>query len=96
VGFYKGQSNGADPMAVSVAKQKAVLCKLPLRQRLESIVTLYDMGQCNRRGYNPYALGIYLERANRVADEVEAGKSLEDSLYHGFHDRLLDYILKRV
>jgi hypothetical protein len=96
VGFLKGQSNGADPMAVSIAKQRSVLSKLPLRQRLESIVTLYDMGQCNRRGYNPYALGIYLERANKVADEVEAGEPLEDSLHKGFNDRLLDYIMKRV
>jgi hypothetical protein len=85
-----------DPMAVSIAKQKAVLCKLPLRQRLESIVTLYDMGQSNRLGYNPYALGIYLERANRVADEVEAGEPLEVCLSRGFNDRLLAYIMKRV
>jgi len=83
-------------MAVSIAKQRSVLGKLPLRQRLESIVTLYDMGQCNRRGYNPYALGIYLERANRVADEVAAGEPLEICLSRGFNDRLLAYIMKRV
>jgi hypothetical protein len=83
-------------MAVSIAKQRSVLCKLPLRQRLESIVTLYDMGQSNRRGYNPYALGIYLERANRVADEVEVGEPLGGCLSRGFNDRLLAYIMKRV
>jgi hypothetical protein len=83
-------------MAVSLAKQKAVLCKLPLRQRLTSIVTLYDMAQSNRRDYNPYALGIYLERANRVADEVAAGEPLEVCLSRGFSDRLLAYIMKRV
>jgi hypothetical protein len=83
-------------MAVSIAKQRSVLCKLPLRQRLESIVSLYDMAQSNRRGYNPYALGIYLERANRVADEVAAGEPLEICLSRGFNDRLLAYIMKRV
>jgi hypothetical protein len=83
-------------MAVSLAKQRQTLCKMPLRQRLESIVTLYDMAQSNRRGYNPYALGIYLERANRVADEVAAGEPLEVCLSRGFNDRLLAYIMKRV
>ena len=31
--------------------------------QLQSLVTQWDMKQSKKRGYNPYALGIYFEAA---------------------------------
>lgn len=47
-------------------------------------LTTLDRHESKRRGYNPYALGQYLARAEEVRDAVAMGKSLADAFAEGF------------
>lgn len=68
---------------------------LPLDQRLAHYLTQYDIRQQRSKYYNPFALGIYLERAERVANEVSNGERLAISLERNFSDRILAMLLKK-
>ena len=59
-----------------------------LHVRLDSIVTKHDIAASKRRGYNPSALGIYLERVGRVVDLVKKGTPLAEAIDANFNDRL--------
>lgn len=69
--------------------------QLPLEQRLAHYLTQYDIRQQRSRYYNPFALGIYLDRAEKVSKAVEAGTNLETALEQNFNDRILAMILKK-
>lgn len=64
------------------------------KSALEHAVTAWDRKQSARKGYNHYALGIYLRRVDEVMEDVEAGMPMEQALRRGFNDRLLDHLLK--
>lgn len=59
-----------------------------LHIRLDSIVTKHDIAASKRRGYNPFALGIYLERVENVVDLVKQGTPLAKAIDANFNDRL--------
>jgi len=64
--------------------------------QLEHHVTAYDRRQSRSKYYNPFALGIYLERCHCVVESISNGASLADALEANFNDRLLAYLQKRV
>jgi len=65
-----------------------------IRQQLAHVVTRYDRKRYGKRGYNPYALGLYLKRSDEVAEQVAKGADLEAAIRSGFNDRLRDHVLK--
>lgn len=67
---------------------------MSLEQQLSHIVTRWDRRQSTRKGYNPYALAIYLGRCEDIAREVAAGATLQKALEDNFNDRLLDFVKK--
>ena len=73
----------------------SVLQALPLDQRLAHYLTQYDIRQQRSRYYNPFALGIYLDRAEKVSQEVASGTPLKQALANNFNDRLLALLLKK-
>lgn len=60
---------------------------------LAHAVTRFDRARASRRGYNPNALALYLERAAEVAAEVADGASVRAAVSRGFNDRLRDSVL---
>ncbi len=77
-----------------MAKQ-SFIASLSLESRLAHYVTQWDQRQQRSRYYNPFALGIYLERAERVATEVSNGERLSIALERNFNDRLLAFLQKQ-
>ena len=67
-----------------------------IRARLVHAVTAYDRKQSTRRGYNPFALGQYLERVDMIVNDIAAGAEPRKAICAGFSDRLLDHCLKAV
>ena len=66
---------------------------LGLRQALGHAVTRYDRAQQNKRGYNIYALPIYLRAVDDAAELVTAdGLSLGVALGSVFNGALLRYL----
>lgn len=65
-----------------------------LHDRLIAAATAYDRKQSTKRGYNPYALGIYFERIDAVCQDIDHGKPVRQALLDGFNDRLLTIMLK--
>ena len=67
-----------------------------IKNQLVSAATQYDQRQSRKASYNPYALGQYFARIDEVCADVEAGASPRAALCAGFHDRLLDVLLKAI
>jgi len=67
-----------------------------IRFKLVNAVTAYDRRQSTRKGYNRFALGMYLGSVNRIAEEVDDGQSLRTAIAHNFCGRLLDVVLRSV
>lgn len=65
-----------------------------LYRTLTHTVTAFDRKEEGKRGYNHYALAIYLSRCSDVIAEMESGKSLHRALYDNFNDRLLTALEK--
>ena len=66
---------------------------LGLRQALGHAVTRWDRMQQNKRGYNVYALAIYLRAADDAVEMVGAdGLSLGVALGSTFNGTLLTYL----
>lgn len=71
-----------------------------LSQDLAHAVTRYDREneawakRGKRRYHNPYALNIYLARAEDVAKEVSEGVALGEALRDAFERELLAHIVK--
>ena len=63
--------------------------------KLAHAVTTYDRRASTRRGYNPYALGIYLGAVERAC-ELMATMPARDAVKQCFNDRLLDACLKSI
>ena len=64
-----------------------------LERDLTHALTRYDRAQSTRKGYNHYALGIYLGRVDDVLARVAHGKSVADALRANYNDRLLRQLL---
>lgn len=65
-----------------------------LHIRLDSAVTQWDARQSKKRGYNPFALGIYLERVESVVKLVRQGMPVPDAIDRNFNDRLAAHLHK--
>ena len=65
-----------------------------IRARLVHGATEYDRKQSAKRGWNPYALGIYLQRIDDIMVDIERGADPRSAIVAGFTDRLLDVMLK--
>lgn len=61
---------------------------------LISAVTQYDRKQSAKRGYNPYALGIYFARVDDIMRDIEAGADVRAAIVAGFTGRLADHCLR--
>jgi hypothetical protein len=64
--------------------------------KLAHAVTEYDRKQFGKRGYNPYALGQYLQAVANVDEDLAAGMDLRKAIVSNFNGRLLDRCLKAV
>jgi hypothetical protein len=68
-----------------------------LHAKLSNVVTEYDRKQSGKRGYNPYALSMYLGAVNDACNEIETtGKPASKVLRGYFNDRLLTVVLQTV
>lgn len=61
---------------------------------LEQALIRYDRLQSEKRNYNRYALGIYLQRAEEIQEAVSKGADMREEIVAGFSDRLRDFVLK--
>jgi hypothetical protein len=68
---------------------------MDLHSRLDHYLTQWDIKQSAKRGYNPFALGIYLERAERVAMDVANGSTVSDAISVHFCDRIAAMLLRK-
>jgi hypothetical protein len=66
-----------------------------LHSQLDHILTQWDIKQSTKRGYNPFALGIYLERAEDLAKDVAQGATISDAIDKHFCDRLAAMLHKK-
>lgn len=69
---------------------------MTMRDKLVHAVTEWDRKQSAKRHYNPYGLGIMLERVDEVASIIERGGDARTEIMAGFNDRLLDHLLRSV
>ncbi len=69
---------------------------MTMRDKLVHAVTEWDRKQSTKRHYNPYGLGIMLERVDEVAYAIESGRDARIEIIAGFNDRLLDHVLRSV
>jgi hypothetical protein len=67
---------------------------MELEQQFAHAVARYDRRSAGRKGYNPYALGLYLIKAEECAKAVEGGKPLRQAIDDCFGDRLRLHLLK--
>ncbi len=74
--------------------QIAVLAQL--RSTLAHAVTRYDMKQAGKRGYNRYALGMYLGAVQDICSELRdhPEKETRAVIVAHFNGRLLDHCLR--
>jgi len=70
---------------------------MTIKDRLNHAVTAYDRCRQGKRGYNFYALGLYLKRVDECCAEITDASThaeIEDILRQGFNGRLLDCVLE--
>lgn len=60
-----------------------------LKFRLIHGLTAYDQRQSTKRGYNRYALGIYLGRVDDICADVERGADIASAIRRGFSGAVL-------
>jgi hypothetical protein len=61
---------------------------MDFHSQLDHYLTQWDIKQSTKRGYNPFALGIYLERAADLASDVAQGATISDAIDVHFCDRI--------
>lgn len=61
---------------------------------LSHAVTRFDRAQQNRRNYNIYALGMYLQRVDDTITAINDGRDPKDVLSRSYNGALLAYLLK--
>lgn len=66
------------------------------KQKLVHALTRYDERESKKRGWNPYALGIYLARIDEVMEDIKKGASIPEAIQAGFTGRLQSVCLKAV
>ena len=66
-----------------------------IKDKLIHILTEYDKKQSRKKDYNRHALGQYVERADLICKDIEAGTSFRSAIIKGFNDRLVDFILRK-
>ncbi len=67
-----------------------------LNHKITHAVTEYDRRASTRKGYNMYALSIYLGACQETAADYDSGVPLRRALVSHFTGRLLDAVLKAV
>jgi len=68
---------------------------MDLHAQLDHILTQWDIKQSTKRGYNPFALGIYLRQAESIAEAVNQGATLSDAIDKHFNDRIAAMLHKK-
>ena len=68
---------------------------MDLNAQLDHCLTQWDIRQSTKRGYNPFALGIYLERAEKLAKDVDQGATISDAIDVHFCDRIAAMLHKK-
>jgi hypothetical protein len=68
---------------------------MDLHAQLDHYLTQWDIKQSTKRGYNPFALGIYLRQAERIAKAVDQGVTISDAIDVHFCDRLAAMLHKK-
>ena len=66
------------------------------KDKMISAVTQFDARASKKKGYNPHALGIYLQRIDEVCADIERGADIRRAIIAGFSGRIADCILKSV
>ena len=66
-----------------------------LHSQLDHYLTQWDIKQSTKRGYNTFALGIYLERAADLASDVAQGATISDAIDVHFCDRIAAMLHKK-
>ena len=66
-----------------------------LQSQLDHYLTQWDIKQSTKRGYNPFALGIYLERAEDLAKDVAQGATISAAIDVHFNDRIAAMLHKK-
>lgn len=66
------------------------------KDKLISALTEYDRKASRRAGYNHYALAQYLERADAIMADIEAGADMRAAILAGFRGELVDCCLMAV
>jgi len=71
---------------------------MDIQGKLVHAVTEYDRSQSTRKGYNRYALGMYLQAVQSVMDWVEESPqhTLRQGIVRYFSGRLIDVCLRAV
>jgi len=67
---------------------------IEMHQKLVHAVTVYDINQSTKRGYDRNALLLYLQAIDRVTNAVNCGSTRRDALVENFSGRLLEVCLK--
>lgn len=67
-----------------------------IKNKLIAAATEYARKQAKKKGYNPYALGIYLNRIEEIISDIENGAGVQDALGAGFSGTLLNHLAKAV
>jgi hypothetical protein len=68
----------------------------PMKNKLISLVTQWDIKRKKSKTYNPYALGIYFGQLDKVLLDIELGADPRAAIVAGFNDRLRDFLLKNL
>ena len=66
-----------------------------LHSQLDHLLTQWDIKQSTKRGYNPFALGIYLRQAERIVESVNQGATISDAIDKHFSDRIAAMLHKK-
>lgn len=69
---------------------------MEVRVILLNTITEHDIKESIRKGYNHYALALYLEALNNTFKLVDQGIALEYSIRINFNGKLQDKLLKRL
>ena len=67
-----------------------------LKFNLDHLLTQWDIKQSKNKYYNPYALGIYLARAEDLIESVNKGATISEAIDTHFNDRLAAMLHKKL
>jgi hypothetical protein len=81
---------------IAPERAKRGITMFNIHHALVHAVTEYDRKESTKRGYNMYALAMYIGRVNDVEEDVNSGVPLRQALLRGFNGRVLDVCLKAV